>query len=294
MPRYCFLPSAGVLLTSVLAAQTPPGTDIYVASLTHSRTALKIGAPVNVTLRPGYDNQPCFTEDGRSFYYTSARGGQTDIYVYELASGSARQVTDTPESEYSPTPMPDRQHFSVVRVERDSTQRLWAFTMKGVPVKPVLDSIKPVGYHAWLNADTVYVFVLGQPATLRQAEPARGTAAIVASDIGRSIFRIPGQHAVSYVQRDSTGGVIRALDPGTGASGDLVRLPAGTEFYAWTPDGDILSANGNRLLRWRSGQPSWEIVAQFSEPGLQKISRLAVNPKGDRIALVADEPPPPQ
>jgi hypothetical protein len=140
----------------------------------------------------------------------------------------------------------------------------------------------------------VYVFVLGQPATLRQADPARGTATIVASDIGRSIFRIPGRHAVSYIQRDSTGGMIRALDPGTGAVSDLVRLPAGAEFYAWTPDGEILSASGNQLLRWRAGQPTWEVVAQFSEPGLRKISRLAVSPKGDRIALVAEEPPSPQ
>jgi WD40 repeat protein len=253
-----------------------------------------VGTPVNVTDRSGYDNQPFFTVDGRSFYYTSAREGQTDIYRYDFASASARQLTDTPESEYSPTPMPDGQHFSVVRVERDSTQRLWAFTVKGVAVKPVLDTIKPVGYHAWLNADTVYVFVLGQPATLRLAEPTRGTATIVASDVGRSIFRIPGRHAVSYVQRDSTGGMIRSLDPGTGAVRDLTRLPAGAEFYAWTPDGDILSASGNQLLRWRSGQPSWEVVAQFSEPGLQKISRLAVSPMGDRIALVADEPSPPQ
>ena len=294
MPRPCFPLPAGALLTSVLAAQAPPGTDIYVASLTHAGAALKITAPVNVTSRPGYDNQPFFTADGRSFYYTSARGGQTDIYQYDLASASARQITDTPESEYSPTPMPDRQHFSVVRVERDSTQRLWDFTVNGGPVKPVLDSIQPVGYHAWLNADTVYVFVLGQPATLRQAEPAHGTATIVASDVGRSIFRIPGRHAVSYIQRDSSGRMIRALDPGTGAVSDLVRLPSGAEFYAWTPDGDILSASGNQLLRWRAGQPTWEVVAQFSEPGLQKISRLAVSPKGDRIALVAEEPSSPQ
>jgi hypothetical protein len=102
MPRYCFLLPAGALLTSVLAAQAPPGTDIYVASLTHAGAALKVGAPVNVTLRPGYDNQPFFTVDGRSFYYTSARGGQTDIYRYDLASASARQITDTPRVNIPP------------------------------------------------------------------------------------------------------------------------------------------------------------------------------------------------
>jgi len=284
----------GFMLASTVAAQAPPGTDIYVASLSRTGTTLKIGVPTNVTSRPGYDNQPFFTVDGRGFYYTSARAGQTDIYQYDLGSASARQITETPESEYSPTAMPDGQQLSVIRVERDSTQRLWAFTAAGVAVKPVLDTIKPVGYHAWLNADTVYLFVLGQPATLRQALPVRGTATIVASDIGRTILRIPRQHAMSFIQRDSSGGVIRSLDPATGAVHDLVRLPKGAEFFAWTPDGDILSASGNQVFRWRSGEPGWEIVAQFDEAGLQKISRLAVSPTGDRIALVADEPSSPQ
>ena len=288
-----FLP-VGFVLACALAAQAPPGTDIYVASLSRAGTTLKIGVATNVTSRPGYDNQPSFTVDGRSFYYTSARGGQTDIYRYDFASASARQITETPESEYSPTAMPDGQHLSVIRVERDSTQRLWAFTTAGIAVKPVLDTIKPVGYHAWLNADTVYLFVLGQPATLWQALPVRGTATILANDIGRTILRIPKRHAMSFIQRDSSGGVIRSLDPATGAVQDLVRLPKGAEFFAWTPDGDILSASGNQVLRWRSGQPGWEVVAQFDEAGLQKISRLAVSPTGDRIALVADEPSPPQ
>jgi len=73
-----------------------------------------------------------------------------------------------------------------------------------------------------------------------------------------------------------------------------VGLGKGAEFFAWTPDGDILSASGNQVFRWRSGQPGWEIAAQFDEAGLQKISRLAVSPTGDRIALVADEPSSPQ
>src|SRR5437867_6464395 len=213
-----------------LCVQSPPGTDIYVAPLAGAGKGLKVGQPLNVTARPGYDNQPAFSPDGKTLYYTSYRGGQSDIFRYDLGSKTTVQVTATPESEYSPTVMPDGKQLSVIRVERDSTQRLWAFTLDGTAVQPILDSIKPVGYHAWLNADTVYVFVLGQPATLRRAERARGTAEIVARDVGRSIFRVPGRHAISFVQRDSAGGIIRSLDPATGTATDLVRLPPGTEF----------------------------------------------------------------
>ncbi|HLB54025.1 MAG TPA: hypothetical protein VJK71_02870, partial [Gemmatimonadales bacterium] len=180
-------------LAPSLAAQAPPGTDIFLAPLQRTGAALTAGAPVNITARAGYDNQPSFSPDGRSVYYASAREGQTDLYRYEIAPRRTVRVTTTAESEYSPTVMPDGRHLSVVRVERDSTQRLWQFTLAGAPVKPILATIKPVGYHAWLNADTLLLFVLGSPATLQRAEVGPGTAAILARDIGRALARIPGR-----------------------------------------------------------------------------------------------------
>jgi dipeptidyl aminopeptidase/acylaminoacyl peptidase len=271
-----------------LFGQAPPGTDIFVMPLTRSGASLSPGPAVNITPRPGYDNQPFFAPDGKSIYYTSQREGQTDIYRYDLTAGTTGQVTRTPQNEYSPTVMPDGRRFSVIR---DSLQFLWAFSLDGTPEpKPLLDSIRPVGYHAWLNADTVFVFVLGTPATLRRAELAGGTAAVVASDIGRALLKVPGRRAVSYAQRDSAGFQVRVIDPVTGLGETLIRLPAGNEFFVWTPDGALLSASGNQLLRWRPGERHWSEVARFSEPGLQQISRLAISPSGDRLALVGAEP----
>ena len=285
-----FLPLL-LVCSPALAAQAPPGNDIFVMPLTGTGGALKVGAPVNITARAGYDNQPFFSPDGKSVYYTSNRGTQTDIYRYDFATGTSSQVTRTAENEYSPTVMPDGKHFSVIR---DSTQHLWSFTLDGTPVKPLLDSIRPIGYHTWLNADTVFVFVLGTPATLRRAELAGGTAAIVASDIGRALLKVPGRHAVSYAQRDSAGFQVRVIDPVTGQGATLVRLPEGNEYFIWLPDGSLLSASGNRLLRWGAGLTEWTEVARFTEPGLQRISRLALSPAGDRLALVGAEPAPPQ
>ena len=276
--------------TGALGAQAP-GTDIYVAPLTRQGGALTVGTPVNLTARAGYDNQPFFTPDGKSFYYTSGRGSQTDIYRYDFASKSSVAVTTTPESEYSPTLMPGGKQLSVIRVELDSTQRLWAIPLGNGRSKPVLDTIKPVGYHVWLNADTVFVFVLGNPATLRRAIP-RGTADIMARDIGRTLLLVPGQHRVSYVQRDSSTGWIRSLDPVSGNSEAIAPLPKGTEFYAWTPQGDLLSTNANALVRFDMKTKQWENLAEFSLPGLKKITRLAVSPRGDRIALVGEDATP--
>ena len=178
-------------------------------------------------------------------------------------------------------------------MERDSTQRLWRFAADGSAPAVVLPDVRPVGYHAWLTADTVFLFVLGTPPTLQRALVRAGATAVLARDIGRGLARIPGRHAVSYVQRDSAGGAIHEIDPVTGGSLKLAPLPEGNEFFAWTPAGELLSASGNALLVWRPARAGWEAVTRFSEPGLQRISRIAVSPRGDFLALVGTEPPPP-
>ena len=113
-------------------AAPPPSTDIYLTQLVRTQGRLTISAVRNVTRRTGYDNQPAFSLDNRTLYYTSNRGdGQSDIWSIDLTTNRHSQVTRTPESEYSTAVTPDRRSLSVVRVERDSTQRLWRFPAAG-------------------------------------------------------------------------------------------------------------------------------------------------------------------
>ncbi len=289
-----------VLITAALlqAAQTAaPDTEIFLARLSTSAGKLTIGKPENITNNPGYDNQPFFSPDGKSVLFTSMRGGakQTDIYRYDLATRAVSRVTDTPESEYSPTVTPDGQHISVVRVEADSTQRLWRFTLGGRQPELVLKDVKPVGYHVWADARMLALFVLGSPATLQLADTETGKAEVVATDIGRSLQRIPGRNTISFVVREpaeSPGGArpltIRELDPKTRQATRLVRAVAGaTEAdCAWTPDGMLLMATGGSLYGWRRGDVDWTRVADLEALGLRRVTRLAVSPGGDRIAFV--------
>jgi len=274
------------------AAAAPPATDVYLADLRVAGGRISVGVPVNVTARPGYDNQPYFLPDGRAFLYTSVReDSQADIYRYDIDRKASTRVTATRESEYSPTPLPDGKGFSVVRVEADSTQRLWAFVLDGSRPHLVLDSIKPVGYHAWADGHTLVLFVLGSPATLQLAD-ARSPAArgeVLARDIGRSLQRIPGREAVSFVQRDSVAGAsLQEFDVRTHRVTKLVQAPPGADFFVWTPKGIVLTASGTTLYQWdpqRGGE--WEPVADFAAAGLTNVTRLAVSPKGDRLAIVA-------
>src|SRR6185503_9485317 len=232
------LVSPALAAVTFAAAQGPPGTDIYLADLNARGARVTVGAPVNVTDRAGYDNQPFFTPDGRSFLYTSIRDGQADIWRYDFVEGRSLPVTTTPESEYSATPLPDGSGFSVVRVEADSTQRLWRFDWDGGHPTLMLPGVKPVGYHAWGDGHTLALFVLGQPATLQVADLRAGTATPVARDIGRGVQRIPGDRAaISFVQKsappDSTW-MVAELDLGTRAIRPLVRTLPSVDQYAWT------------------------------------------------------------
>src|SRR2546423_8892325 len=148
-------------------AATPPSSDIFIVEVKtkldrKERTdELKFGELKKITDFAGYNNQPFFMPDGQSILYTSIRNKQEDIYRYDLRTSATAQVTNTPESEYSPTLMPDRKNISVVRVEADGTQRLWRFPLEGGAPSLIIENIKPVGYHLWIDDHMLALFVLG-------------------------------------------------------------------------------------------------------------------------------------
>ena len=277
----------------------PPSTDVYLAGLSVSGGTLTVGKPENISRSPGYDNQPSFAPDGRSIFFTSARepgadAAQMDIFRYEVQSGQISRVTKTTESEYSATVTPDGKHISVIRVEQDGTQRLWKFQLDGQNPSLVFENIKPVGYHAWLDANRVAMFVLGKPATLQLGDVRSGTAEILAENIGRSLLRIPNG-GVSFVKQEGQGAERRlmiselVLEGGKPLVRPLRAAVAGAREadLAWTPDGTLLMAHAGSLYGWKKGEAEWRVVADLGALGLKDVTRLAVSPQGERIALVA-------
>ncbi|MGQ0538780.1 MAG: TolB family protein, partial [Gemmatimonadaceae bacterium] len=245
--------AAGAAAHAQAAQPQPPGTDIYVARLLRQGSRLTLGPVRNVTRRPGYDNQPAFARDSRTLYYTSNRGdGQTDIWAVDVTGGRSRRVTRTRESEYSAAVTPDRTGLSVVRVEADSTQRLWRFPLGSGRPCLVLEHVKPVGYYAWADDSTVALFVLGRPASLQLARLDSRAVDTLAHDIGRSLHRVPGTGRVSFVDKaDSAVWWIRSADPATRAVAAIAPLPTGVEDYTWTPRGELVASDGrSTVLVW--------------------------------------------
>lgn len=309
-------PSTRISTRSNQPATAPsPDSEIFLASLFVRDGKVAVGAPVNITKSPGYDNQPSFTPDGNRILFASVRGRvapsrdgaaaagsrppATDIYRYDIATRVISRITNTPEGEFSPAVMPDGKNISVVRVEPDGTQRLWRIadndSAKNDSV--ILRDIKPVGYYTWIDDHRVALFVLGergQPSTLQVAEAQTGTAQGVATDIGRSIQRMPSGD-VSFIARRADGSapsihrLFKTPDQSTFRAEPLCTVPPGvTEPYVvWLPDGSALLAVKATLFRWRRGETSWTPVSNLAAFGLRDVTRLAISPAGDRLAIVA-------
>lgn len=299
------------------AAQTPapnPASpapfDIYLLPITGGVGSMKTAKPVAVSTAPGYDNQPNFSADGQRILFAANRDGkQTDVFMFNRENGRVAQMTQTAESENSPTFVPNGAgpagSFSVVQSEFDKNgnrptpaiQRLWRFGIDPKAKTLILPNVDPVGYHAWIDSDTLVLFVLGaqgKPSTLQIASVKTGKAEVVAENVGRSLHRIPGTALASVVLREPSGEYwVKQLDVATKKLDPLVKAVDGSSDrdMAWLPDGTILMSSGTKIFSWKKGAASntWTEVFDAAASGLGPVTRLAVSPKGDAVAFVVAE-----
>jgi hypothetical protein len=289
----------GTSLVMALALAAPAqgalaqgGTDVWVASLSEIGSRITVGRPLNVTARAGYDNQPAFTRDGTQVLFTSVReDAQADIWRVGVTGGPHTRVTATPESEYSATIIPEGRGISVIRVERDSTQRLWRFDDDGGSPALVLRALRPVGYHVWIGAATLGTFVLSPSGSrgvlnaLVLVDARTERADTLARGIGRALPRVPGRDAFTFVQEGADTNWISEVDVRTHAIRRIVPAPPRADYHVWTAGGRLITAVGSQLLV-RVGD-RWDVLADFASLGVKGITRIALSPAGDRIAFVA-------
>ncbi len=303
----------GLALAPLVRAQTPPtaaasapartrGSDVWVVDLRRDGDRATLARLRRVTDADGYHNQPAFTPDGKAILFTGVTDGAplgtaTDIYRWDIGSRTTTRLTSTAESEYSAAPLPSGVHFTVVRVERDSSQRLWRLNDEGLVVTPVLPRLRKVAYYVWADTARMVLAMLdsavGGPLSLVVADAGTGAVTPVAKRVGRSIQKIPGRASVSYVQRDSsgTGAWLMELEPYSRRSMRLLRLPDGVEYHAWLPDGALLLGTPRGLAYVRSvgiGATVQPLPLPAGAPTDLAITRVAVSPKGDRVAFVAE------
>jgi WD40-like Beta Propeller Repeat len=298
------------LATQAPAPAPPPGTDIYLLPISGGVSSLKSAKPVPVAANAGYENQPNFSPDGnRILFAANTDGRQTDVFAFDRTTRTAMQMTQTRENENSPTFVPagagPAGSFGVVQSEFDkdgrrptpAIQRLWRFSGDFKAPSLILANIDPVGYHAWIDNDRLVLFVLGgqgKPATLQIASVKTGKGEVVAEGPGRSLHKIPGTTGLaSFVQRDGEDYWVKQIDITSKKIDPIVKAVAGSadRDMAWMPDGKtmVMSA-GTKIFSWTRGAAAWVEVFDAAAHQLGTVSRIAVSPKGDALAIVVSEP----
>lgn len=279
----------GLCLLTPLYSQLPPGTEIYLFDLSQKKSTVTISNPQNITNRLGYDNQPNFNPVEPLIYYAAANAeGKTDIIEYNYTTQKTRNITTTPEREYSPTVTPDKQFISCIIQRDNGAQDLGKYPIEGGdPI--VLINTLTVGYHAWINQNELMLFVLGDTMTLHRFNVSTKKDEIIASNIGRSLHKIPKTTAMSFVHKVSEKEwLIKKLNA-NGTIETITSTLPGREDLAWTPDGKILMSDGNKLFSFAPGKSdSWKPVVMPSALA-GSITRLAVNTKGNKLAVVVSE-----
>lgn len=268
----------------------PPGSDIWLASIDVTPGGVRIHAAANATRRPGYDNQPSLLPGG-GFLYSAGDTTGTDVWRWSPETDTCAPVTRTAESEYSPTPLPaGAPGFCAVRVEADSTQRLWRFDDDGGNPRLVMADVDSVGYFEWLDPSTLAIFVVGEPHTLRLVDVTSQRERVVARDIGRFIRCVPATRDVTFTLRnpdDTYRFFVLAWDAAEPEW--LIDAPGAGQDAVWV-GGYLLATNGSEILAVRPGaETAWKRVADVRDWGAPGATRLAVSPDNQRLAVVCAE-----
>lgn len=268
-----------------------PGSEIYLFDLKNRKGQWILSNPKNITNHPGYDNQPFFHPDKPLLYFASAdEDPRTNIVEYNLTTATARRITNTSEREYSPTVTPDKQFISCIIQRDNGAQDLGKYPIDGGDPEVIINTLT-VGYHAWLNNSTVYIFVLGDPHALYRFTTSGDKSEVVEKSIGRSIHRVPRQQAISFVHKVESGKwFIKTIDEKNTIASIGETLP-GREDLAWTPDGKLVMSDGeNFFVADPSSQPlTWKEIRLESSLTLKGISRIAISSDGTKLAAVVSE-----
>jgi len=282
------------LLTALIsiASYAQTNTEVFLFDLKKKEDGYSLTNKQNISNNKGYDSQPHFY-DNNTILFSSTRNGQTDILMYDIKTGKKVFINDTPNGgEYSPQRIPGSDDVSAVRLDNSGLQRLYRYDIETGKPKELIRSLK-VAYPVWYNKKIVVSAVIGKNSLdLVTSDLQYGSNFTLQKNIGRSLHKIPNSSKIGYVSKKGSTWEIRALDVGNLRTSKIVDLNGKYEDICWLPDGSILQARKNQILRFDPKvDKDWKVMAAINDSEIQNISRVTVSPDGTKLSIVGEESP---
>lgn len=290
----------GLMSYLSLSAVAQEATDIWLAKL-----KLNAKVPVSdifqITNNASYSDQPYFFSNDLLFYSQGLDidqdKQQVDTFVFDFKLGMAKNLTQSSTSEYSPRPLPYQNGLSVILVNAENKQQLWALNPQGKPQTHLVPVIEPVGYQVWINQHELLLFVLGEPNTLQRVDinqPKR-LGIKIDSNIGPSLKQYKDSPWFLYT-RENEGNYLHAVDIQSNKSVQMFKLPDNITYFTLTPSGVLIASDGARIWKRKillsgAAPNALEEFSQLKIAGkacVTGVGRIAVSPDESMIALVCN------
>jgi hypothetical protein len=254
---------------------------------------------VQITNTNSYSNQPYFFDNSRLFYTQAIDSieseSQIDVWLFDFKLGANKNITQSVESEYSPTPIPNSKNMSVIRVNNEGKQELWEINLQGKAIKNIAQEIEPVGYQVWINNNELLLFVLGEPNTLQRVDVITPNipAKTIDTNIGASLYRFEKTDWYMYTST-SDGNYLNAYNVKTNKIIQIVSMPKNSEYFSVSPIGHVFTSDGTTLWQRKfmlkgekiKAMDKWLPIKIKHTECAKGISRTAISPDTSMIALV--------
>jgi hypothetical protein len=285
-------------------ASAQGGTEIYLFDLKVEKGTVILSNGVNITHHKGYDNQPHFHPAQPLIYYTSSdntsRIDSSEIKIYNYHTAQTTFFTRSKDREYSPTVTPDGRAISCILQKQNGEQNLVQYPIAGGEPKVLINHLT-IGYHAWASSNSLLLFVLDDSIhnSLHYYTLGVNADTVVAENIGRSLHKIPGQEAMSFIQRISdTMAIVKKMQLKNGAITNLIYTPAGKDHLTWLKGNTVLMNDSRNIFSYTEKSTGelkdrkWKpVLVKGNLSMLKGITRMAVNADNTKVAIVVNELP---
>lgn len=274
-------------------SSVPPGSEVILFDIQIDQNGdIELSSAINISNAKGYDSQPRFSKDGRHIYYTHFEKEQMDIYQYEIASGINKPYLTTAESEYSPTPMPEKEGLSVVQVDAKGDQYLVILNNQLSKDKQAhrYSDLKQVGYFNWTADGYLWSFILNDQngGDLYRQDSRKKQAVKVTENIGRSFITDKAAEQLYFVDKNTQPWSIKRISVNHAEPEMVMSLPMGIEDFTLDSKGRFWAGRDNTLFI-STDQKHWYIAHEFIDPDYHQITRLSTSPNADKITIVFAE-----